>query len=150
MPIQLPPSDNLYKFIAIAGLILVIAPLISCALLINNETERFWNYAELLQAKRHLAVAEWDSAAETSGNSQLKNLARNETVERARKRLASIDESVEAKYQSAEAQRRRWQRILLVISAIGGLVMVAGFYLWYVRVQIFEDAILKEKAEKDG
>jgi predicted nuclease with TOPRIM domain len=65
---------------------------------------------------------------------------RAETVE-----LKSANEAADELF----AQRAWWQVLIFGSWVLGFVMIVVGFGLWYIKVQVFEDAILRKEAGKE-
>jgi hypothetical protein len=147
-PVLTPPTDNLYKFMAISGLVIAIAgwtlPLLrlSSAEIQVAEANRAIAAAESAEAR-----ARW-LAMEMSIDSVPDDAARSTYLD-ATERLSDLValahiQQVEAKSLVSEL-RATW--ILGRISiALGLAVSIAGFVLWYKRVQKYLDIAIKRSA----
>lgn len=139
-----PPTDNLYKFIAIFGLVLFIVG-------VGLPT----------YAIRDLADKEQELVGRTEATTRdvifkTADLLSKDKFESHEQKMAALDQAGKdvaafaKKSHEAAAQQSQWQRDyakwlsksgerLAVLSLV---VMVFGFALWYYRVQRKQDAIL--------
>ena len=157
---QLPslPTDNLYKFIALSGLVLLVTAIVVPVKIQDEIDKDFARLVLIQQVKIDLAVLEWNQAG-----SPPKTLTTEEAIEKWRSsqkekkeelqsRLRKLEVSgadAEFEYYSAIRVRKRWRRIAYCIGAIGILLMCIGFRLWYVRLQKYQDKIIRRQAELD-
>lgn len=137
-----PPTDNLYKFVAIFGLVLFLAAgLLSWAqvqqhVVIASEIEHLSR-----QIAHNLSLPDsgiLDTARATRNASPGDN--------------AKIARLNQLKETSADSVAPFW--ILIALSALAGAsgvaLMIKGFRLWYDRAQIYQDQVLKAQAENDA
>lgn len=148
------PTDNLYKFIAIGGMLLFGAGIV---LPVVIEQEQFD-----LKLRRQLETED----RMRSSTFRIADIVNSERISDDAKRervLKQIDESlhgvakIERESLKGElAKREEWaeQRIteLRAVSFVGLGLTVAGFLLWYFRVQRYQDKLIQldaMKAEKE-
>ena len=116
------PTDNIYKFYALFGLLLIIFSIGSTVLLSKSTNEKVYKYVvELEQSYR--GVESQDQ--ETDRQKVLKKL---------------ID--IEAK------DRKELTRWLDVLSVVGTAVMVLGFVAWQTKIQPIEDELRSLQRDK--
>ncbi len=155
------PTDNLYKFIALSGVALSISCL---GFLIYNEeaTQRAIMESDL---NRAVAVGRMKSVAESMG--QMKELSNklppNLDPNAFREFIAPLQEDLEADSEKAiqalvannapavQADLKRnsllfWRCFLGGGILAGTLISFRGFYLWYYRLQQYQDEIAKNEA----
>ncbi|MGO8989285.1 MAG: hypothetical protein ACLQGU_14740 [bacterium] len=114
------PTDNLYKFMALSGIILII----SSFYIVWKHSDRSQQLLRELNAS--LAVENTNSDNRRSDLSDLKL------------------KSEELKFILKE---KPWYMTFLLISQFMGLVLsIVGFRLWYLRVQKYQDIILAKQA----
>jgi len=138
-PLSLIPTDNLYKFLAISGVVVFISslyllPLMNAELLsasnaITKEQVNIVHQKRLLEASGFdKASKEYRIGLEKVGN-QIDLLA------------------PELKRQDDVLFRGKIAIILSLIGAVMGFGMAStGFKWWYSRIQLFQDAILRKEA----
>ena len=145
-----PPTDNLYKFMALFGLALMALS--------------FWlqqNYWDAFseEAKNQTILLGRQQSTETRAMVvKARNKAIVEDEPNSMKELAEIaielNELIEEKHLNKDLveiseyvneRRFNWGRWFWIPLSIGGLLSVAGFTLWYVRVQRIED-VLKNRS----
>jgi hypothetical protein len=152
-----PPTDNLYKFLSIFGLVLIVTSGIALsesidkgALIFDEELRQIeskstadFNFKQALDAKLALVTKTKDfGSAEFS-----KELtAIEEDIDRKRNTLSELHSQI---YKRSVAKIKL--DILETIASAGLLVGIllsgVGFVLWYIRVQVFQDAKLRREAE---
>ena len=154
---QIPnlPTDNLYKFMALSGLILIILSAVFPLWLLHNiglEHIEIKKELDLLDIEERYLREEQEEAREG-----LKALPPNKKIEARR----SIDEKAKdyskklmqtkgnfekMKYLVSEAKKLK---IFSCIGAgVGAIVTYCGFLLWYRRLQKYQDQIIKSEAQK--
>ena len=125
LPLPTPPTDNLYKFLAIAGLALLLAGILVPEIAARN-LERDLGYVE--GVLRYIERArEEDRVIEKE--SLLLDLRKQQELIRAQ--IPSFRRSTV------------WGSILV---NTGSSLMILGFSLWYFRVQRYIDKILFSEA----
>jgi len=162
-PFPTIPTDNLYKFLAISGLVILLICSIYPALITARvstsaaevvATRKLLDYqAETL--KEEVARIESDLAqakkAKLVTNERLDALEeRNERaragLEDAKRRI--IDFEKQAKVALAEGNALKAQMDLMMpATVIGGGLFGLGFFLWYVNVQRHADTIIRNQAK---
>jgi len=195
-----PPTDNLYKFIALTGLLVLIISLVlpayalvtlemkrlevvkelnltSAALdeakTLADETEAATREADAANAQIDGALARYKAMPKSKHPSRqeiTERLRRLDEIEAATKDLREASQKLQSKTdeigkKTAEAHNRSintdyhnevletinvgffFSKILLIIGLLSGIVVALfGFVLWYRKVQIFEDQVLKKAA----
>ena len=138
------PTDNLYKFMAIAGLSIALFSIYLMFTRAEQGTLRVDQLERestvLLEEENQIELA-WERLKEKAGPSS-KSLedARNEI----KKRKARMHEDVQAAKRFAELNL--WLiKQLRVASIVGVLLAVVGFFLWYFRVQKYLDIAIREQ-----
>ncbi len=123
------PTDNLYKFLAIAGLVIALLP----AIYIDKENDRLWQDTYLVREQQIDLKFFVDNSVTTSAQ-----------VEHARMLLEKI--KLKSEYLGKESERLK-QRFFIgaIISIVGVVISSLGFCLWYVKTQSILDSILKKK-----
>lgn len=122
------PTDSLYKFMALAGLVVMIAvPLYTLS--------KMWE----IQPQVAELKARVDSAPPSAA------------LENIEEKLQAIEELTEYRVSAARLRVRIDQfGFLIALSTVsfvaGGALAVFGFYLWYVRVQQYLDRALQRGA----
>jgi hypothetical protein len=139
-----PPTDNLYKFVAIAGLILGLGSayiqtqeerhMRAVDLELDEELAELRFRSELLEEQQSTRPAARPEADDSSVAFRLRLVrlrARNNTLG---KQLADL------------AKRNDYY----AAGVVAGLVLAcSGFGLWYFRIQKYEDAELRERASRE-
>lgn len=135
-----PPTDNLYKFVAIFGMVLVVAPLV---LFFGRAGELRARSAEVRREVALLGfdvdVARQDQERSKEPDEPLKTRALRRRMVEAQARTTELSDLLEELERLANVAK---------ISAAAGLVLtIVGFTLWYERVQRFEDLVLRRQVE---
>jgi hypothetical protein len=149
--IPLPPTDNLYKFVAISGLILVVTSIIMYSLLRDNTSQALWEAIPSLKAQQERLEAEWASFFKrqktASTEASREQMQHSDDLDEASEKINQRCAQTNAAYESAAERLRNWS-CLLLSGIIGALMMAGGFFLWYRRVQKFQDLILASEAKR--
>ena len=133
------PTDNLYKFICLMGLAIFLAG----ALLLWSRG------AQMADAHAEYAIAFRSVVGETK---DLLRWAKKGADQRGDIPLPEIESSldeVQSSLKAAELALRRSnrsRRMGNVLLAVGASLAAVGGWLWYSRVQKYEDAVLRHKA----
>ena len=147
-----PPTDNLYKFISIAGLLAVIVSLSVPVYFILNTRPRVTEFrieASVLSVELKYLKQEIEEMRTGTDNVDRLN-TQNNSARRTKLRELEIRQ-VRLDHAIAEAE---WAtRIMLILmvcvvlgSAGGGGLAGKGFALWYDRLQRYQDEIVKKQA----
>jgi len=196
-----PPTDNLYKFMCIVGLILFLVSVTYPPWLLHRSTlalleaqrdsellqleaddETNKHQAFMKQAKDEIAEGDVQISRLKAISEQGQNKSRLSTSERTAinreieameaKHLQSIqkreelykaaqDAALEVQKHSAALRYKTriitwesWYGRIAMVLCIAGLILGAvlgrkGFNLWSLRVQVYQDAILKKQAEQE-
>ena len=159
------PVDNLYKFLTIAGLALVIVSFVGPWARIDDLSREVATFrgdiqilaleAKQLEAERKAASTP-ESAVPVRPSPKVHALGVPEPTPPPTELLRNREKALELRKAQIEAKRlllrEQSSRIKMQtgLGAAGSLVGViltfSGFALWYVRVQRFQDAILARKA----
>jgi hypothetical protein len=173
------PTDNLYKFMALVGVIVLLSSFVFPSYhMFEIERQQVIARAEfeVLKAKNDLLNSE-------SAELDLEREHLKLDMERAKKGKASQESSKEIESRSqnlrdryAEIRAKRhdilansaliggkleeierllkWMGHYIVAMAVGGLVGVllisSGFRLWYDRVQVYQDALLRKQVNENS
>ncbi|MCH6256812.1 hypothetical protein MLD52_09660 [Puniceicoccaceae bacterium K14] len=121
-----PPTDNLYKFIAVSGVVL----LISCLALESLETEKY------LVAVSNEVAQKIEIEARGEGESELAPL--KDDLER------SADNIVVKKLYRERVKIYHYGMLLGLVAA------VTGFSLWYSRLQKFIDGDISKNHQSEA
>ena len=161
MAFPLPPTDNLYKFIAITGVLIILG---------TQFIFWTWEWASWqkrfevepgvavlaremsrLKEESHEIEKEIDNAKRLKDPTKLERLREREKryLERFDAHWAKTNE-LDAKGKLLVLMDKRTNRlhILAIIGgSIGGGFMAVGFLLWYTRVQVYQDFALRENSQ---
>src|SRR5580704_1991991 len=137
-----PPTDNIYKFFAIFGLVLFLA---SGLLLWGQVQQRVVIESEIEHLTQEIAY-----------NLKLPDSPRLDTGKVVRdaspEDKAKVARVNELKERIADLTLPFWLLIAFgALGTVGGLIlMVKGFRLWYDRAQVYQDRVLKAQADNDA
>jgi hypothetical protein len=167
-----PPTDSLYKFLALSGVVILALSLYFPDELASQIQQKESEYRTRIavtmvrvdHAKRRVTeIAQYidDAMARQKGtyqpdsdklelafsNTDLKNLLdrQSTTVEDLQ---VSIEESKGLQNQIAELKSRATflRRLGVVGCVVGGIIALVGFILWYLRIQRFDDRVARTRA----
>jgi hypothetical protein len=160
----LPPTDNIYKFCAVFGLMLMLGPLaglvwlmnytselINTATLASAKTEIEWRFSGehelegLHQLRMKVLEAQFELAnpEDIPAFFSLENIEKRIEARREKIRAISLDMAeAQVNYERAKrfAQNCKWAFYLFcVFTLIGGQLALFGFKNWYGKTQILEN-----------
>jgi len=152
--IPMPPTDNLYKFMAISGLLLVLTTIILYVTVRLEVRESWGNGIAVLKTRSDLGEVRLGQAI--GPPSKLTDLE----AERWKKYIANKISELKSQLSRLEKTGTEvddyWSSIykaeflgpfLLGGIFTGVLLMGSGFYLWYSRLQKYQDKIIARQAE---
>ncbi|OGU81659.1 MAG: hypothetical protein A2W11_00445 [Ignavibacteria bacterium RBG_16_35_7] len=158
MDISKFPTDNLYKFIAIFGLVIFIVSYFYPTILYNKvlyqsaeinadlETleQKITSQENLIKFLQKLS----DKATNKNKDTIIKSLFEEKV-----KLTTFNNELQETKKKhyiltSKTDEWEHWADLALWSQVIGGLMMILGFYFWYFKLQRYQDIIIKNEAMK--
>ena len=149
MDILKPPTDNLYKFISIFGLLIFLASFIFPQIL---SREYSLKYAEV-EGEIRVLENEREYIDNLKSDSEEPN-QKKEDDPAIKQREAEFDKGLAEARKNHELSKalgveaRRWQWFGYIGMLLGVALMAGGFYLWYSRVQKYEDKLMKYKADE--
>ncbi|WP_417737252.1 hypothetical protein [Rosistilla oblonga] len=131
-----PPTDSLYKFIAIFGLIVFLG-------------SYFVAYRNLDRAQA-VWVAFYESVSDPDGAKyqKLEDYTNDETIA-IDAYVRSLPKNERAGFVGLLHYKMETEHTLMniqIVRWIGILMIILGFNLWYFRVQMYVDAILRREA----
>jgi hypothetical protein len=131
-----PPTDSLYKFLALSGLALCIVALwvpLREADRINGEMPAFSAESDLLAEQARLRTGSGSTvpSVDALDNERERQHARKE-------------KELEIRTAAWKAQTAWYGKVL----AVGVLAAVIGFTLWWFRVQRYQDQLARSQAEE--
>jgi hypothetical protein len=153
------PTDNLYKFLALTGLVLMLA----CfgALEFRAAKQQELDTAVSL-GKEALGYLERDIervaerlTGQATEDQEYPKVTANEYAQ-FKMRIRNVGEDIielRGKSERAEAHYQRTQRILFLLllgGIFGGFIAIAGFALWYVRLQKYQDVLIRCQADQSA
>lgn len=127
------PTDNLYKFIAISGIILIVAVF-------------FFGYQKIMLLNEYVSKIEvYMSTFEV--------LERTKSSEIEMQTFLPVfqdykRDSSRLHYELSFVEN--YSKVLIGLLFLGFILQALGFCLWFVKVQRYEDIILKNKAIKSS
>ena len=153
------PTDNLYKFMTIAGLVVIVAG----GIWFRDVRREVINRADEIQLKSRVLDIELKHLTEDLKRyqqvltSQLNSLQHGERptfkVQNFEDPLRSREEAVEIKKAEIDHEREvlrdnvgefRGARALFIVMCLVGCGITAiGFRLWYTRLQIYQDRLVR-------
>lgn len=168
MNIPFPPTDNLYKFAAISGTIIILLSLYVPIKYINElnirydsinlkrhvlEVERF---ARLGKLKKLNEIIENTIKDKNNKNKVIKIYYSKSEIKKMIAEHEALD--IEIKLKEAEINSyhevnseiinriKRYKSIVVWLTTFGAALAVAGYMFWYLKVQKYQDIYLKYNA----
>ncbi len=150
IPVPAPPTDNLYKFMSVFGLVLVVTALIVPIRIVDRvaaaDARSVVLVTELLKNSEHdldLAISEQEARKRGVSKEDTDELRRQHSEialesQQLRRRLSDAESDSYA----AQDEFTRWLVVSCVVGGLGFGMMVVGFWLWYTRVQKHQDRAL--------
>lgn len=130
------PTDNLYKFLALSGIFLCI----TCLVIKSVEFQSF-------SAKRANALNQLVDIQRDLDNIVITK----DTLDEAKKQTQLINTEVEKERNDIKALREPYDQNKSLYNlgiGVGFFVSIVGFLLWYLKVQRYEDKLLKSNTLK--
>lgn len=144
MNIPSPPTDNLYKFLALAGILVAVGSYIFVYLQADRSQELLIELkqgAALIHAETE--IARLRSLLNDPNERRSKHLEEAyETAVREGARLTKVEEELAFLL----AWKNRYMIALVAGLVVGAALSAVGFVLWYRRVQKYQDLILRRQA----
>ncbi len=147
MNIPTIPTDNLYKFMALTGVVLVIGSFILVWFKAERSQELLREYkqgAALIEAK--IEIAELSDLLDQESRKRIgksSELRREVGVDRAK--LVVIEEELKLILED----KLMYMVFLIVSQVVGFSLSIVGFKLWYERVQKYQDIILRRQGTSE-
>lgn len=152
------PTDSLYKFLALLGMVLFLARVIVPKILVN----RLRDYVnelmiEVAPVKAEIGYLEGEiddvkNQGAPDSEEGFEILRGRMTGMKAKVQELGVKSAiVDAKIRIAEERRREmvWLYVVMVAGGLsGGLLMASGFRLWYDRLQKYQDMIVAAEAAR--
>ena len=130
------PTDNLYKFIAISGLVLVV----TSAVIIWSHDKALTSIVQEQARRTSLLAAERKQVIDTQA-----------LPEQKKTEIAEIEAQLKSGYKVfdiALGAANFYGFLALGLDLVGLLAAAIGFWLWYTRVQVHHDRILAAHAKQ--
>ena len=148
----MPPTDNLYKFVAISGLVLIVTAIVMYVQLLDKFEWSLAGSIAVEEAHKDYLMARLHSHTppkhlDDSGIERWKK-TQEEKIAALFDRWERLQEihGKSGDYRVWLRIMRRWSYLLLAVGLIGVVIMVLGFYFWYYRLQKYQDRILLKQA----
>lgn len=142
MDIPKLPTDNFYKFLTIAGLVLVG----SSVIWFQGERREAFDKADSarLQAKiLEIEKEHLEKELASLSNQEEARLEKEKQIEIKTAQVASQVEIANRVISKAEVSRL----IFIVVVCLGVAIAAAGLKLWYERLQVYQDRLVKNQAK---
>lgn len=153
-----PPTDNLYKFLALFGLFLLGFAIWIAWKSFWESASEFRDVANLQREHNELIAVQWGAALreafeKADGDMDAVGEFLEDAVERASDETAESAQRLERREWDAQLATESTALILIfatVLGAVGILLSFIGFLLWYFKVQRYQDRILRQQAAGDA
>ncbi|QNN24322.1 hypothetical protein HED60_19280 [Planctomycetales bacterium ZRK34] len=150
-----PPTDNLYKFIAIFGIVLVVSSVAlyvtSRKTAVEGQIEALRQIVDVTEALREMVLEiENTTALEESDKDDGQDVKVEMSMKLTRNIIdveMNLIESYWTKERFAISDFSRGSLVAIFGFAIGIIVTFYGFCLWYLKTQRYQDSILRKQAE---
>ena len=141
------PTDNLYKFMALAGVSIVVLSTVLFSIQLSamsEKTDQLTLEIASLEAETKNLEADVDRAerAPTRDTQLLRQRHSELAVQMA------VMGARNAVLRRVTANTGRSQTLMVIGWLVGMLIAAVGFVLWYTRVQTFQDQILRAQAKQ--
>ena len=146
-----PPTDNLYKFLAVSGLVLV-------AVAIVVPLQRYDAYEQLVleaipastaaadASMRRLDAAIEEATAREEGRPSRITTEQRQSIEATAEEASRKRDEVAFRLHAAGNRYSRWLVTAVVIGGLGLAMSVFGFWRWYSRLQRYQDILVEREA----
>ena len=141
------PTDNMYKFLAVSGVVLMIASVSLYTVQFGTYAQKMGDiYKELVSLEKDLKFSNFQLeklTPEEIKNDEKLNEVYKETLAFQSKRdiLSNIEETAKSQFM--------YSFTALIIAFVLGLTTAAGgFFFWYHRLQKYEDSIVRNRSTK--
>lgn len=158
------PTDNMYKFQAIVGLLILLSSLIFSFFTLQEATTEYHdNKADIESVKIEMKYLDLDitriekelgilsKKTILSDDERSKYLADGNELSELLKTVKSIELKSVVKQEKLNQLTDRINNVKLIMNfglLFGGFWFVYGLWMWNKKLQIYEDIIIKRKAEK--
>lgn len=159
MDISNLPTDNLYKFMAIFGLIIYVITYFYPGFLIDEQEIRLaelenekYNVETRLLIQQHWLQGIGEMVDSAKDPISLQKLSELNLAEKSR--LDTITNEILKIGKDASVALTKLKHIRSIITqsawigSIAGFFMILGFFLWYFKLQRYQDMIIKNEAMK--
>lgn len=138
------PTDSLYKFCALAGLIVTTLSIVLPNIALHNLT------LELIKTNGEIKVLEAESQhfKDAGNKDSLSPEEKTNLLEKSKEleiKLIQLKSKNDAENFLNE-QTQHWRSIAFFGAFLGVILIATGFILWYRKVQKYQDIILKNEA----
>ena len=152
------PTDNLYKFLAIFGLVILIIS-VYYPFQLQNQFEKLnadirtdldlLHDSVLRQKDRINSLNELVDSSSNKNNEYLLSSQKEEKIKANNfKKDISIIEKNNNEIININYELNIFKYIASVLIPLGSLMMIVGFYFWYTKLQRYQDIILKGETQK--
>jgi len=143
MSIPSPPTDNLYKFLAVSGVVLIVACMYQTAINKEDLLEDWVRHSNEQKAES------WARSLElfATGKPDARDMALL-LIEQAKTAFSDESKQIKSHYEFRNAELKRRKEIFDFGVNVGSVMGAVGFFLWWFRVQRFQDSQLRTDAIK--
>jgi hypothetical protein len=144
------PTDNLYKFVALAGLTMVVLSLVLFAVAMNARWDTL-DRLEVDQASLDAEITNLRSDLDVLAKQAHPSAGDLRALRQRQQDLVAHAAVMAAKAGILRRLREGLKELVLqmyVGAGLGGGIAAVGFMLWYRRVQVFQDQLLRAQAKE--
>lgn len=140
------PTDNLYKFIALAGIALAI----SSNIYFNSLVDKTVNAEDEVKLETELAKVEVEHLQILVGDSEFQSLPslRRWEIIKDKQLVAAKIPQLKTRASRLRDNVNRWEISLCITTSAGTILSISGFLLWYRKVQKLLDKKLLQESTR--
>ena len=142
-----PPTDSLYKFVAISGLVLVVVAVVVWLQTWQDYTAAVIDAVDPMSDAKRAVIDNYEALTSAAEPDEEQRQERIRQTGRRAEEAERRAQNALMKVKVANARYDRFQTLGTVLCIVGFAAMILGFILWYRRIQRYQDRIIKKQAE---
>lgn len=147
LPTPLPPSDSLYKFTAIGGLIMLVLSVYAPWKIytdLKSDTLNLQYEKKVLDRELKNILVEMNNMPNPSEAEMVRMQKRSGEIVMLELKMTHSNDKLQLLKSQADVLRT----LALVANVISFVLIVFGFINWYIKFQMYQDQIIKAQAEQ--
>ncbi len=137
------PTDNMYKFLAISGVLLCIACLFASIYAQDTYDKRTINILELVtESQQRTQELRKDLSSTDGSQASLEQIKGRVDIEESRV------QTLEVRSQQLQVAKENATKAIQRLLYLGLLASLSGFILWYIKLQRYEDTSIRSQNKK--